>query len=158
MTERLTVPGWVPASSLALSVAGAGVSSYLTYEHYSASTTLACPENATLNCLKVTTSEWSSFLGIPVAVLGLVFFVGMAVLCLPALWRSPARWVRQGRVAASVVGVLFALYLVWAELFKVDAICLWCTVAHVLSFALMVVVLLGTAYLEPAPATTAARR
>jgi uncharacterized membrane protein len=52
---------------------------------------------------------------------------------------------------ASVVGVLFALYLIWAELFRVDAICLWCTVAHLLAFVLMAVVLLGTAYLEPEP-------
>jgi len=152
VTARLRVPGWLPATSLAVCVAGIGVSTYLTYEHFSSSTTLACPENATLNCLKVTTSEWSKFLGVPVAVLGLLFFAGMTIACLPAAWRAPQPWVRRARVVASVVGVLFALYLIWAELFRVDAICLWCTVAHLLAFVLMAVVLLGTAYLEPEPA------
>jgi uncharacterized membrane protein len=150
VTGRLAVPSWVPASSLVLCAGGVAVSGYLTYEHYNASSSLACPETATFNCLKVTTSEWSTFVGIPVALLGLVFFVAMAGWCLPAVWRIGDARVRRGRVAAAVVGVGFALYLIWAELFKVDSICLWCTAAHAISVVLLFVVLLGTAYLEPA--------
>lgn len=150
MTGALAVPSWVPASSLVLSAGGAAVSGYLTYEHYNSSSSLACPENSTFNCLKVTTSEWSTLVGIPVALLGLVFFVAMAVWCLPAVWRMDDAWVRRGRVVAAVVGVGFALYLIWAELFRVDSICVWCSAAHAISVALLFVVLLGTAYLEPA--------
>ena len=43
-------------------------------------------------------------------------------------------------------------YLVWAELFKIGAICLWCTVVHVLTLALFVVLLFGQIMIEPAPA------
>ena len=35
-----------------------------------------------------------------------------------------------------MVGVLFVFYLVWAELFQIDAICLWCTVVHALTLVL----------------------
>ena len=138
------VPGWVPPSSLALALAGLAVSVYLTIEHYTAGTTLACPENATVNCVKVTTSRYSQVLGVPVAVLGVVFFVVAAALCLPRVWRQGGV-VRGARLAVAAVGVVSVLYLVWAELFGVDAICLWCTAVHLLTLALFAVIAIGTA-------------
>jgi uncharacterized membrane protein len=109
---------------------------------------LACPESATINCTKVTTSKWSHVAGVPVSVLGLVFFVAMVALCSPFAWRRRA--LDQVRVAAAAVGVLSALYLVWIELFKVDAICLWCTAVHVCTLVLFAVALWGSWSLEPA--------
>ena len=35
-------------------------------------------------------------------------------------------------------GVLFVLYLVWAELVMLGQICSWCTVVHVVTAALFV--------------------
>jgi uncharacterized membrane protein len=146
-------PRWPWLIGLVLCVAGLAVSIYLTYAHYTSAAVLACPENATINCAKVTTSVYSHILGIPVAVLGLVFFVGMIPLQLPAAWRS--RWwpIRYGRLGASIIGVGMILWLVYAELFKINAICLYCTSVHVLTFLLFVVVALGTvatATTEPA--------
>jgi uncharacterized membrane protein len=40
--------------------------------------------------------------------------------------------------------VLSAICLVWAELFRVDAICLWCTAVHVCTLALLGAVLWTT--------------
>ena len=142
---QLRVPGWVVAVSLTVCVIGLLDAAYLTFEHYTQSATLACSETATINCLKVTTSSYADVFGIPFAVLGLVFFVGMGLLCLPAAWRSPSRPLRMLRGAGAVVGVLVALYLVWVELFRLDAICLYCTGVHVLTFVLFVVVALGSA-------------
>jgi uncharacterized membrane protein len=34
---------------------------------------------------------------------------------------------------------------VWAELFRIDAICLWCTVVHALTVALFAVLVLEAA-------------
>ena len=122
-------------ASLLVALVGLAVAIYLTIEHYTASTTLACPENAVLNCQKVTTSKWSHVGPIPVAVLGLVYFVVMVGLCLPIAWRVPQ--LLTVRVAAAGIGVLTALGLVWIELFKVDAICLYCTAVHVCSLLLL---------------------
>lgn len=118
------------------------MSIYLTVEHYSASTSFACPESATINCLKVTTSRWSHVGPVPVAVLGLAFFAAMSLLCAPPAWRL--RMLEPVRVVAAVVGVLVALVLVWIELFKVDAICLYCTAAHVCALLLLATVLWTT--------------
>lgn len=145
------VQRWVPLTSLVLSVAGLAVAVYLTVEHYTSSTTLACPDTGALNCLKVTTSEQSAVAGVPVAVLGLLYFVAMLTLSL--LWRSPRRDVRLGRLAFAAVGVLFVAWLVYAELFTLDAICLWCTAVHLLALALFAVTALGTAYADPADLT-----
>lgn len=121
-------------------LAGIAVTTYLTIEHYSASVTLACPETAVVNCVKVTTSPQSTVLGIPLAVLGLVFFLGMTVLTWPSLWRDRGPWIRRGRLALAGVGAAWVVYLVYVELFVVDAICLWCTAVHVLTVALFAVI------------------
>jgi uncharacterized membrane protein len=121
---------------LLVSVAGLAVAAYLTYEHFTAGSTLACPDTGVVNCVKVTTSQYSDFLGIPVALLGLGFFAAMTVLSLPPLWRTESPWPGRVRLAAVVVGVIFVCYLIWAELFRIDAICLWCTVVHALTLVL----------------------
>jgi uncharacterized membrane protein len=122
-------------------------------EHYTAVTTLACPETGIVNCQKVTTSAQSTLLGIPVAVFGLVFFVVLLPACLPAAWRSRRPVLRWGRLASAVVGVGFVVYLVYTELFTLDAICLWCTAVHVITLALFAAIALGTAAADPeAPA------
>jgi uncharacterized membrane protein len=124
--------------ALGAALAALGVSVYLTIEHYDRSITLACPENSTINCAKVTTSKWSEVAGVPVAVAGLAYFAVMTAVLVLAL-RTPM-WSRVA-VAGAAVGVLGALYLVGVELFAVDAICLWCTAVHVLTLVLFAAVL-----------------
>jgi uncharacterized membrane protein len=141
-------PRWLPLASLSLGLAGLAVAVYLTVEHYTAAKTLACPETAVLNCQKVTTSAQSVVLGVPVALLGLLFFIALVPLCLPVAWRSAHRAVRWGRVLFALIGVCFVVYLIYAELFVLDAICLWCTAVHVITVALFAVIALGTASLD----------
>lgn len=139
---------WAARLSLPLALAGLGVSTYLTWEHYSAGTTLSCPDTGVVNCLKVTTSAQSMIAGVPVALLGAIYFVGMSVLCLPRVWRSRRAMVQWLRLGGAVAGIGMVLYLVAVELLVVRAICLWCTAVHVLAFGLFVAVL--AAFLGPA--------
>lgn len=138
-----TTPGWLPATTLTLSVLGLAAAAYLTFEHFTSSTTLACPETGVVNCAKVTTSSYATVLGIPVAVLGLAFFVAMVALCLPVAWRATSPWLHRGRLAAVSIGAVSVLYLVWVELFAVNAICLWCTAVHVVTLCLFGAVTVG---------------
>lgn len=135
----MRVRRWVPPLSLVLAALGIAVSSYLTIAHLTTPTVLACSAAGTINCEKVTTSAQSTWLGIPVAMLGLGWFLAMAVLCLPAAWRSPSPIWHASRLIAAIAGTAFTLWLVYAELFIIGAICLWCTVAHLLAFGLFVV-------------------
>lgn len=154
-TEQATtrvrrLPGWLAPTALTLCVLGVLTAAYLTYEHFTGSTTLACPATETVNCAKVTSSAWSSILGIPVAPLGLAFFVVMLVLCWPSVLRRESRTLDLARLGFCFVGLLTALYLLWAELFQIHAICLWCTVVHILTFLLFAVLLIGLVLTEPA--------
>jgi uncharacterized membrane protein len=148
--SRWAPPRWAPVTAMATSLAGLGVSGYLTIAHYSGSVTLACPDTGVINCEKVTTSPQSVTFGIPVAVLGLAFFAAMLVLNGRRLWNRSDLVVRVSRLGLAIAGVGFAIYLIYTELFTVHAICLWCTTAHVLAFALFAEVIFGE-WLAPAP-------
>ena len=137
-------PRWASPVSLLISVLGLAVATYLTYEHYTGNKTLACSGNGAINCAKVTTSAESHILGIPVAVLGLAFFAGMTLLCLPFAWRRPEPIVRYARLLGVTTGIGMILWLIYAELFIIKAICLWCTGDHALTVVLFAAVLLAT--------------
>jgi uncharacterized membrane protein len=140
-------PRWVRLDTFVLALAALAVSAYLTLAHFTTSKLLVCSGSGTFNCTRVTTSAQSHFLGIPVAVLGLGWSVAMVAVCTPAAWRSPAPWIRFARLALAGAGILFVLWLLYAELFMIRAICLWCTAIHVLTFALFVlIVVFGWAY------------
>lgn len=133
-------PRWRAATGLLLSLAGLGVSAYLTVDHF-AKIPLACSDTGLVNCQKVTTSAQSHILGIPVAVLGLAFYLVMTVLNLPVAWGATDRRVHLVRLALSLAGIAFVLYLVAAELLIIGSICVWCTSVHVITFLLLVLVL-----------------
>jgi uncharacterized membrane protein len=139
-------PLWLQLTTWILSLLGLGVSTYLTITHYDTAVTLACSDKGLVNCGLVTTSPESMVFGIfPVAVLGLAFFVFMAVATSPWAWRSKYPQVAIVRLASVVVGIGFVLYLVYTELFTLDHICLWCTSIHVLTFLLFVLILISAA-------------
>lgn len=138
-------PRWAAPVTLTLVLLGVAVASYLTYAHFTSPEVLACSDKGTINCAKVTTSAQSVFLGVPVAVLGLGYFLAVAPLMLPAAWRSSDRRLRWGRLAAVTAGLGFVFWLLYAELFILDAICLWCSVVHVLTLLLFTATALAAA-------------
>lgn len=130
---------WQPIVTLLLSIYGLGTSIYLTITHFEPKA-LACVTTSTFNCEKVTQSPQSEIFGIPVAMLGLAFFVPMLVLCLPAAWRSAQRWVHLARLILSITGVGMIIYLISAELFVIKAICLWCSSVHIATLLLFIII------------------
>ena len=131
--------------SILLVLVGIGVSIYLTVVHYTTKVSLACPETAVINCAKVTTSSYSAIFGIPLAVLGLLYYVAILPLYLPFVWRKLNSWVLGARIASCILGVLFVFWLVYVELFKLNSICLYCTVIHVVTLLLFGCTMIGTA-------------
>jgi uncharacterized membrane protein len=138
--EVVAPAAWRPVAAILLSLAGLGVSTYLTVAHFG-HFPLVCSDTGLVNCERVTTSPQSYFLGIPVAFLGLLFFVGMTAVNLPVLWRATDRRIHVLRLAMAVVGMCFVLYLVATELLVIKNICLWCTSVHAITFLLFVLTL-----------------
>jgi uncharacterized membrane protein len=144
---------WVWRVALALCLIGLADATYLTIAHYSSAVTLICADHGVVNCAKVTSSPQSVIVGIPVALLGLLYFVGITPLMLPVAWRSVAAWVRWLRLAAVVAGVGMVAYLIYTELFTLKAICLYCTGVHVVTVLLFLTVMVGTALVPRAGET-----
>ena len=152
MTQEMTAKGRAEAASpppppaglqvaaWLLTLGGLGISVYLTITHYDEGA-LVCSASSTIDCHAVTTSEYSTLLGIPMPLLGLAFFVGFAALLTPWALRSTWAPLRWGRVAGVSVGVLMVVYLVTIELVVLHKICLWCTGVHVVTVLLFLLVL-----------------
>jgi uncharacterized membrane protein len=147
---RALPPKWVPVTTTVLCALAFADSAYLTYTHYSGALPAGCPtaSSSVVNCAAVTESVYSHPFGVPVAVAGLCWSTVMAALCSPWGWRLASRWVSWARVAGSVAGVGMVMYLVWAEV-TLRHICEYCTGVHVLSLALFVAVVFGTALSTP---------
>jgi uncharacterized membrane protein len=133
---------WRVAVASTLAVLGLGVSVYLTVVHFIGGSGPAfCSGSGTFSCETVTTSPQSHVFGIPVAVLGLAYYLVMAAINSPWAWRSSDRRIHLARLVLSVAGIFFVLYLISAELLIIKAVCLWCTSVHVITFAQLILVL-----------------
>lgn len=109
-----------------LAMAGMGVAAYLTYTHY-ADQPIACAGLS--GCQAVENSEYSTIIGIPVAVLGMLFCAGLLALVLARMARLPLaeEWAPLAAFSMTLTGVAFAAYLTYLELFVIEDICIWCT-------------------------------
>jgi uncharacterized membrane protein len=136
---------WLQITTLLLALAGLGVSLYLTIAHFTQSTLAGCSESGLVDCTKVTTSAQSYVFGIPVAVLGLVFFLFAVAIMSPWAWQARRREIHLLRILSVVAAIGLVLYLIYAELFIIGSICLYCTSVHVITFALFVLVVIAAA-------------
>jgi uncharacterized membrane protein len=140
--QQYAAPRWIQVTALVLSLAGLGVSIYLTIVHFVSKNLLICSANGTIDCEKVLTSSQAMVFGIfPVAVLGLAFYVFMVAINSPWAWRSQLPVIWWARLAAAISGMGFVLYLLYAELIQIGNICLWCTSVHVITFLLFVLLI-----------------
>lgn len=121
-----------------LALAGVFVASYLALYKLGYIGTLACSVGS---CETVQTSSWATFLGAPVAVWGVGYYVAVLAVSLAGL---SGAWSLDGRVskvlvAMTTVGVLFSLWLTYLELFVIHAICMYCVISALIAIALCVV-------------------
>jgi uncharacterized membrane protein len=124
-----------------LSLIGVFVAAYLYLYKIGRIGSVMC---GTGGCETVQLSRWSSFLGIDVALIGVVGYAGLLLLALVSLQPRFARDPRPVRLLAllSGIGVLFAVYLTWLELFVIHAICRWCVGSAVIITAIFVLSLI----------------
>jgi uncharacterized membrane protein len=133
MTKRMLVA--------TLALAGIFLSAYLALYKLGYIGVIACSIGS---CETVQTSRWATFLGMPVAVWGVGFYVTAFVVAMAGVQGPFADSPRPSvaLVALSGWGVLFSAWLTYLELFVIDAICMWCIVSAILVTIIFVVSLL----------------
>lgn len=123
MTRRMIIA--------ALALGGVGLATYLAMYKLGMIGQLACNVG---QCETVNLSRWAVFLGIPVAVWGVGFYL---VLFLVALLGTTDRyvnatWVSHALLALTGWGVLFSGWLTYLELRVIHAVCMFCVISAVL--------------------------
>lgn len=155
--EDLPAPGtWLQWTTWVLAVAGLGLSIYLTIVEL-APAALICSSTGIVNCANVLHSPEGHIIGIPVAYFGLAFYVYLAALLSPWVWQRRELSIQRLRLASIVVGMLFVLYLVFAELIEIGNICIWCTSVHIVTFVLFVLIVFDATFRRP-PVDAATQR
>jgi uncharacterized membrane protein len=146
--------GWLPFSTLVLSVMGLADAGYQVYTHFTGAGLLGCSAKADA-CVLVQNSQYAWIFHIPVAVYGVVFFAFMVAICSPGGWRLEQPLVRRTRLAAVAVGMIFVLYLIYRELISLGQICPYCTSVHIITFLIFALIVYKASALKtamPAPA------
>lgn len=128
------LPKWLIWSLIIVSFIGFLDASYLTIAHY---TGLALRCSVFSGCEQVTTSPYSVVLGIPVALMGVLYYLTILLATLfyydsrkPSLPKYIA-WATNAGLAASV-------WFVFLQLFVIKAICQYCMISATTSTLLFI--------------------
>ncbi len=131
MSIRALTADKLRLAMLVIALLAVALTAYLTYVHY-AGIKPACTSGQ--SCVRVQTSQWSKLGGVPVALIGLLGYVGI-VASLLAPDRDETRLATLGM---TLIGVGFSAYLTYRELFSIHAVCEECATSAVLITVLLV--------------------
>ncbi len=125
----------------AIALVGLFVAFYLTLYKMGYIVQLTCSIDG---CERVNSSKWATFLGLPVAVWGMGFYLVTFVIAYMGTLR---RWARDSRISTVLLlltgfGVLYSAWLTYLELYVIHAICQYCVVSAILVTVMFVISLL----------------
>ncbi len=136
-TTSSVVPAveWRPWLMRLLALAGLAVSGYLTWTHLT-NHAIAC--GGSQDCDIVQQSIYSTVLGVPVALLGMLAYATLLALLLlrghlPEEWNA---YIPLAVFGISLIGVLYSAYLTYLEIYVIYAICRWCASSAVIITAI----------------------
>ncbi len=120
---------------VSLSAVGLFDTSYLTYTHFK-SQILNCLGFAVVNgCQVVTESIYSTILGVPIALIGLcyyLFVIGVALLS----YKHKYNFLLNSLLPLTALSSIFSLRLIYLQVNVIGYICYYCMLSAVISFIL----------------------
>lgn len=130
-------PDWLVA---ALALMGSALTLFLVVVAYTAVTPVGCGEGSA--CDLIQQSRWSTLLGFPVALWGLMLYLLIGLI---AVFARPGdgRW--QVLWWLSFFGLAFSVYLGLVGWFQLEALCAWCTA----SLAVLLVMFIALGWRRP---------
>lgn len=95
-------------------------------------TALWCGVNTPDGCNIVAQSEYSRLFGIPLALYGLAFYITTFALAAAAFFKR-TRYLTQALVGFGLFGLLSSLYFLYLQIFRIEAICIYCVASFIIS-------------------------
>jgi uncharacterized membrane protein len=141
------IPAWIPVVVLLVALAGFADAVYLTVEHYSN----VIPPCNIGGCETVLTSQYSQIIGIPVSLIGSVYYLFVSVFLLLYLDTRREIYLRIPFIM-SILGLVASLWFVSLMIFVIKAFCPYCAVSATTSIIIFVLAyysLLKSRYLSP---------
>src|SRR5687768_9369334 len=121
----------------AFALLGLGASTYSTWVHYRilndpTYVESVCDVSATVSCTAAYSSRFGTFVGVPVAIFGTLFFVFVVFLIAWSVRSPVTRDNLAGYIfAASTLGLAAVLYLAYASYFILGVVCVACLTTYV---------------------------
>jgi len=134
------------AAAIGIALVGLGIATYLTVVHYAGGQPVCAVAHG---CATVQASDYAKLAGVPVALLGVLGYLGLLV----ALSRDGEGW-RTAAAFLSLAGLAFSGWLTYVEVGILNAICIWCVGSAVCMALLSVLTTVRLLRAEPAGAVT----
>jgi len=135
--DRSLLSSMLLAMIALLAIGGVAVSSYLAYGSIG-DRSLFCELGH--GCDSVQASEYSVVLGVPVAVWGALLYLTILAAAIAGLSFS-SRFGELPSLALfgmGLAGTLYSGYLAWVELYRIESVCMWCTISALIITAVLV--------------------
>lgn len=130
----MTASRWYPFTILGVSIIGFFDAAYLTIQHY---TQFTLPCTITHGCDLVTKSEYSQIMGVPVALLGALYYLAIFLAAYIIIETKKTEYLRFIAIATTF-GFLFSAWFVYLQLFVINAICQYCMLSAITSTTMFV--------------------
>ena len=133
-SQQYSLSKWLLIGIMIASFIGFSDATYLTIQHFTGASVKCIVSSG---CDTVTTSEYAIVFGIPMALLGALFYLGIFLFTI--LYFDIRKRVLMYLVSlGTVFGFLFSLYLIYLQIFVLHAICEYCMLSATTSTILFV--------------------
>ena len=130
---------WVTVGWLVFSLIGFLDSTYLTIQHYRGAL-VGC--GILSNCEEVTTSEYAVIAGIPLALLGALYYLTIFLLTI-AYFDTKHSLILTVIPLLTILGFIASLILVYLQVFVIHALCLYCLMSALISTGLFILAMIS---------------
>lgn len=128
---------WLLCAILVLALIGLADATYLTVTHY-AGRAVSC--SVLHGCEQVLTSKYATVSGIPIAVFGVVYYVGLFLLAYYRLLGN--RFAGRLLQLAVAAGIIVTSVLMYLQLGVIQAVCQYCILSAILTTIIAILVVL----------------
>lgn len=105
---------------------------YLTILHYK---NVLPPCSLAGGCETVLTSKYSVALGVPIALLGALYYL-LVIILTGIYWQTKYRYIPALLLTLTTVGLLVGAYLIYLQAFVLHAFCQYCLTSELIDFLL----------------------